>query len=167
MSRKQVKIFLILTVLIAIMLFAIRMSETTTRGNLDWPDPDTVTGLKIEHEDGRILIATRRGGDWSIEQPRRGVGNSKALEDLILMGQRVQVIERLRNGEKSHYGLHKPTVRLELRGGDAGTQIAFGDLLTQHYASYMQVDNGPILAVKGYPVETLQQPFDNFYDKKN
>ena len=147
------------------LLLALRTPGGPISGDLDWPDPDTVTGLKIEHADGQILIATRRGGDWTIEEPRRGVGNQKALEDLILMGTRIRILDQFRNGEKSHYGLHKPRVRMELRGGDSGTQIAFGDLVTEHYASYLQLDNGPILAVKGSPIETVQQPLENFYGK--
>jgi hypothetical protein len=161
LSRKQIHIFLFLSAVITLLLVFLGR-EDLPQGDLDWPKVEDVTGLRIDNDQG-VLVASRRGGEWTVSQPERGIGKKEALEDLILMGARIRIKAQFPNGERSHYGLNPPAARLELRGGDAGTQIAFGKKAPAHYASYIQVDNGPVLAVVGYPIETVNQAFDAFY----
>ncbi|MEC7240065.1 MAG: hypothetical protein VXW32_02400 [Myxococcota bacterium] len=163
MTRKQTKILLLLFALIAVLLIALR-PEKAIQGDLDLPGVEEVTGIRIENREG-IFVASRRGGEWTVNQPARGLGDPEALDDLILMGSRLRVEATFPNGERSHYGLNPPAALLELRGGTTATQIAFGKRAPAHYASYIQVDNGPVLAVKGYPIETVEQPFENLFDE--
>jgi hypothetical protein len=161
LNRKSLRIFLVLSALLTALALFIQGSSPQT-GDLDWPSNDEITGIRIENKDG-IFIASRRGGEWTVSQPSRGIGDTNALEDLIRFGTRIQVEAKYPNGERSHYGLNPPSVLLELRGGETALQIAFGKKAPAHYASYIQLDNGPVLAVTGYPVETFTQPFDSLY----
>jgi len=161
LSRKQVHILLLLTALASVLLVVLRGSSAP-KGDLDWPALEDITGLKIESSQG-LFVASRRGGEWTVSQPERGIGKTDAIEDLIQMGHRIRIKSSFPNGERSHYGLNPPAVRIELRGGEIATQIAFGKKAPAHYASYIQVDNGPVLAVEGYPIETLSQPFEGLY----
>jgi hypothetical protein len=161
LNRKSLRIFLVLSaLLIALGLFI--QGTSPQNGDLDWPSSDEITGIRIENEEG-IFIASRRGGEWTVSQPSRGIGDTDAIEDLIRFGTRIQVEAEFPNGERSHYGLNPPSVIMELRGGETALQMAFGKKAPAHYASYIQLDNGPVLAVTGYPVETLTQPFDSLY----
>lgn len=162
MTRKQTQILLLLLGLISALLVAINQKEEI-EGDLDLPALEEVTGVRIENSQG-IFVASRRGGEWTVSQPTRGIGRSDAIEDLILMGSRIRVEATFPNGERSHYGLNPPAALFELRGGSTATQIAFGKRAPAHYASYIQVDNGPVLAVRGYPIETVEQPFDALFD---
>ena len=162
MSRKQLRILILLLSIIAVLLVVLRR-EAPIQGDLDWPSVEDVTGIRIDGPQG-IFVASRRGGEWTVSQPNRGIGNKTALEDLILMGSRIRVEAQFPNGERSHYGLNPPDTLLELRGGEIATQVAFGKRAPAHYASYIQVDNGPVLAVKGYPVETVQQAYSELYE---
>jgi len=161
LDRKNLRIFLVLSVLLTALAFFIGGSSTQ-KGDLDWPNNDEITGLRIENAEG-IFIASRRGGEWTVSQPSRGIGNTDAIEDLVRFGSRIQVQAEYPNGERSHYGLNPPSVLMELRGGETALQIAFGKKASAHYSSYIQLDNGPVLAVVGYPIETLSQPFDSLY----
>ena len=162
MTRKQTQILLLLLGLIVALLVALNRKEQP-KGDLILPGIDDVTGIRIENSEG-IFVASRRGGEWTVSQPTRGIGKADALEDLILMGSRLRVEATFPNGERSHYGLNPPAALLELRGGTTATQIAFGKRAPAHYASYIQVDNGPVLAVTGYPIETVEQPFAGLSD---
>ncbi len=164
MTRKQSQILVLLLALITILIVALRR-DSAIEGDLDLPGLDEVTGIRIENSQG-IFVASRRGGDWTVSQPTRGIGKQSALEDLILMGSRLRVEARFPNGERSHYGLNPPAALLELRGGETATQIAFGKRAPAHYASYIQVDNGPVLAVKGYPIETVEQDYKDLFDSE-
>lgn len=161
MNRKSLRIFLVLSALLTALALFIQGSRPQN-GDLDWPSNDEITGIRIENEEG-IFIASRRGGEWTVSQPSRGIGDTDAIEDLIRFGTRIQVEAEYPNGERSHYGLNPPSVLMELRGGETALQMAFGKKAPAHYASYIQLDNGPVLAVTGYPVETLTQPFDSLY----
>jgi hypothetical protein len=161
LDRKSLRIFLVLSALL-MGLFWVLQGTSEAVGDLDWPANAEINGIRIENDEG-IFIASRRGGEWTVSQPERGIGKTEALEDLIRMGSRIRVQGNYPNGERSHYGLNPPVVRLELRGGETGIQVAFGKKAPAHYASYIQVDNGPVLAVEGYPVETLLQPFRSLY----
>jgi len=163
LTRRQSKILMLLFGLIGLLLVALNRGEEIT-GDLELPDIEEVTGIRIENSQG-IFVASRRGGEWTVSQPDRGIGRSEALEDLILMGSRLRVEATFPNGERSHYGLNPPAALLELRGGTTATQIAFGKRAPAHYATYIQVDNGPVLAVKGYPIETVEQPFEDLIDE--
>ena len=162
MSRTQRFAFFFLVISLVALLVLLR-SKPSSDGDLDWPAIDSINGIKIESSQG-LFVASRRGGEWSVSQPERGVGQQEAIEDLLLMGTRIRVEAQFPNGERSHYGLNPPQTVLELRGGDIAVQVAFGKKAPAHYASYIQVDNGPVLAVTGYPVETLMQDYKNLYE---
>ena len=162
MSRTQrISFFVLLSTLVV--LIVLLRGNASTSGDVDWPNIESINGVKIESSQG-LFIASRRGGEWSVSQPERGVGKQEAIEDLLQMGSRFRVEAEFPNGERSHYGLNPAQAVLELRGGDIAIQVAFGKKAPAHYASYIQIDNGPVLAVTGYPLETLMQDFKNLYE---
>jgi hypothetical protein len=161
LNRKSFRILIVLTAMIAALLWFLQGTNTPS-GDLNWPSNKDINGLRIENKEG-VFVASRRGGEWTVSQPERGIGKTDAIEDLIRMGSRIRIQSEYPNGERSHYGLNPPSVLFELRGKDTGVQVAFGKKAPAHYASYIQLDNGPVLAVEGYPVDTLLQPFGSLY----
>lgn len=175
LEDKQTRLMTILAVVLVGLIVAIRFIEPPD-GDSDEPEqPELSELVDVAVTDVAVLtlvtaegtlVAEQSTTGWTIVEPFRGPGDAQALDDLILLLDRLQAQPPMENADPVSYGLDTPVATLILRDHDGiETRLDVGTDSPIGFKSYIQYNQGGIQIASSQPGATLARPLELYRDR--
>lgn len=134
---------------------------------------DQMNRVAINHPDGSVIEAVRKGDEWTITKPREYPADKAAVQQLldVIAGSRVAEFIEDNPADLDKFGLAKPALEVEVSGGkdNAKQSIAFGFKQAEagKNAVYARGGEGdrPVCTVADYIIKAVDKSFDDLRDK--
>lgn len=177
MENKQTRLMTGLALVLLVLVLVIRLVDPPAEDEQDPSSSESVADLiDIQPQDvitlhlvtsEGTLSAERSEAGWVILAPFQARGDDIALDDLVLLVDRLQVEPPLTAADPARYGLDQPQAKLTLGRSDGSeTVLSVGVDAPVGGKGYLQINGDDVQVSTTQPRATLTRPFEIYRDRK-